>query len=132
MNFDFNDEQRAIKEAARDMLAKRYRMEEVRRLALEDERGFTDEQWGELSELGWPGIYVAEDDGGQGLGVVELVILQEELGYAVAPSPFFSNACAGLLLAAAVTRQPASDAYALAMEAASGADSGSWSSAQAA
>ena len=40
---------------------------------------------------------------GQGLGIVELVILQEELGYAVAPTPFFSNACAGLLLAAAGT-----------------------------
>ena len=101
MNFDFNDEQRAIKESARDMLASRYPLEEVRRLALEHERGFTDEQWRELTELGWPGIYVREEDGGQGLGVVELVILQEELGYALAPTPFFSNACAGLLLAAA-------------------------------
>ena len=53
MNFDFNDEQRAIKEAARDMLAKRYRVEEVRRLAVEDERGFTDEQWRELAEDPW-------------------------------------------------------------------------------
>ena len=103
MNFDFNDEQRAIKEAAREMLAKRYPLEEVRRLALEDERGFTDAQWEEIASLGWPGIFVSEEDGGQGLGIVELVILQEELGYAVAPTPFFSNACAGLLLAAAGT-----------------------------
>jgi alkylation response protein AidB-like acyl-CoA dehydrogenase len=103
MNFDFNDEQRAIKEAARDMLGKRYPLEEVRRLALEEERGFTDEQWAELASLGWPGIFVSEEDGGQGLGIVELVILQEELGYSLAPSPFFSNACAGLLLAAAGT-----------------------------
>jgi len=103
MNYDFNDEQRAIKESARGMLSKRYPLEEVRRLALEDERGFTDEQWAEISSLGWPGIFVSEEDGGQGLGIVELVILQEELGYAVAPTPFFSNACAGLLLAAAGT-----------------------------
>jgi alkylation response protein AidB-like acyl-CoA dehydrogenase len=103
MNFDWSDEQRAIKEAARDMLAKRYTLEEVRRLATEEERGFTDAQWSELSELGWPGIFVAEADGGQGLGIVELVILQEELGYSLAPSPFFSNACAGLLLSAAGT-----------------------------
>jgi alkylation response protein AidB-like acyl-CoA dehydrogenase len=101
MNFDFNDEQRAIKEAAHEMLGKRYSAEEMRRLALEDERGFTDEQWAELAELGWPGIFVSEDDGGPGLGVVELVILQEELGYALAPTPLFSNACAGLVLAAA-------------------------------
>jgi alkylation response protein AidB-like acyl-CoA dehydrogenase len=103
VNFDFNDEQRAIKEAARDMLAKRYPLEEVRRLALEEERGFTDEQWAELASLGWPGIFVSEEDGGQGLGIVELVILQEELGYALAPTPFFSNACAGLLVSAAGT-----------------------------
>ena len=48
MNFDFNDEQRAIKESARGMLSTRYPLEEVRRLALEDERGFTDEQWDEI------------------------------------------------------------------------------------
>jgi alkylation response protein AidB-like acyl-CoA dehydrogenase len=100
VNFDFNGEQRAIKEAAREMLADRYPLAEVRRLA-EDERGFTDEQWNQLSELGWPGIFVSTQLGGQGLGIVELVILQEELGYALAPTPFFSNACAGLVLQAA-------------------------------
>jgi alkylation response protein AidB-like acyl-CoA dehydrogenase len=105
MNYDFNDEQRAIKEAAGQMLAKRYPLDEVRRLAFDDERGFTDAQWEEFASLGWPGIFVAEEEGGQGLGVVELVILQEELGHAIAPSPFFSNACAGLLLAAAGTAE---------------------------
>ena len=39
----------------------------------------------EICELGWPGIAIAEEYGGQGLGAVELVILQEELGYACAP-----------------------------------------------
>ena len=34
------------------------------------------------------GIFVAEELGGQGLGVLELVILTEELGYVAAPSPF--------------------------------------------
>src|SRR5689334_4120564 len=51
-----------------------------------------------MSELGWPGIFIGEEHGGQGLGVVELVILMEELGYALAPSPFFSNAAAGLMI----------------------------------
>ena len=101
MNFDFNDEQGAIRDAARDMLAARYPLEEVRRLAIEDERGFTDDQWDELVSLGWPGIFVDEAHGGQGLGIVELVILQEQMGHALAPSPFFSNACAGLVLRAA-------------------------------
>ena len=105
MNFDFNDEQGAIKDAARDMLSARYPLAEVRRLATEDERGFTDGQWDELVSLGWPGIFVDEEHGGQGLGMVELVILQEEMGHALAPSPFFSNACAGLVLRAAGTEE---------------------------
>jgi alkylation response protein AidB-like acyl-CoA dehydrogenase len=100
MNFGFNEDQETIKRTAHEFLAARYRLEEVRRLA-EDTRGFTDEQWQELAGLGWPGIFIAEEDGGQGLGVVELAIVQEEMGYALAPSPFFSNAAAGLVLAAA-------------------------------
>ena len=40
-----------------------------------------------MSELGWAGI-IDEEHGGQGLGIVELVILMEELGYALAPVPF--------------------------------------------
>jgi alkylation response protein AidB-like acyl-CoA dehydrogenase len=102
MNFDWSDEQRAIKDAARDMLAARYPLEEVRRLATEEATGasYGDAQWDEFVSLGWPGIFVTEEHGGQGLGVVELVILEEEMGYAVAPSPFFSNAAAGLVLQA--------------------------------
>jgi alkylation response protein AidB-like acyl-CoA dehydrogenase len=100
VNFDFNDEQRAIKDSARDLLASRYPLAEVRRLATEEARGFTDGQWDELVSLGWPGLFVEETFGGQGLGIVELVIVQEELGYALAPTPLFSNAAAGLALQA--------------------------------
>jgi len=100
MNFDLTDDQRAIQRTARDFLAARYRSEELRRLAA-DARGFSDEQWDEIVGLGWPGLAVPEDDGGLGLGIVELVVLQEELGYALAPTPFLSHAGAALLLAAA-------------------------------
>jgi alkylation response protein AidB-like acyl-CoA dehydrogenase len=101
MNFDFTDDQHAIKRTAREFLAARYRPEEVRRLATEDSEGFTAEQWREISELGWPAIVVPEEHDGLGLGVVELVVVAEELGYALAPSPFLSTAAATLLLRAA-------------------------------
>jgi alkylation response protein AidB-like acyl-CoA dehydrogenase len=100
MNFEFTDDQRAIKRTAHDLLEARYRPETVRELA-EDERGFTDEQWRELVGLGWQGVIVPEEYGGLGLGAVELVVIAEEMGYALAPSPFFSNTCAALLLVAA-------------------------------
>ena len=97
MDFGFNDEQREIKSTAREFIADRFKAEKVRALA-ESESPYDDALWNEMSELGWPGIAIAEEHGGQGLGVVELVILQEELGYACAPSPFVSNAFAGALI----------------------------------
>jgi alkylation response protein AidB-like acyl-CoA dehydrogenase len=100
VEFAFNTDQETIRQTARDFLAARYDSGEIRRLA-DDARGFTDEQWSELAGLGWPGIFVSEDDGGQGLGVLELAILQEQLGYALAPVPFFSAVAAGLVLQAA-------------------------------
>ena len=102
MNFGFTDDQQAIKRTARDFLEARYPLATVRRLA-EDDRGFTDEQWAELVELGWSGVIVPEDRGGLGLGAVELIVIAEEMGYALAPSPWFSTTCAALLLEAAGT-----------------------------
>jgi alkylation response protein AidB-like acyl-CoA dehydrogenase len=102
MNFDFTDDQRAIKRTANEFLAARYKPETIRELA-ESERGFTDQQWHEIAELGWPGVIVPEEHGGLGLGVVELVVIQEEMGYALAPSPLLSSICAALLLVAAGT-----------------------------
>jgi alkylation response protein AidB-like acyl-CoA dehydrogenase len=98
MNFDFSDDQQAIKRTAKELLADRMGAEHVRELA---EAGrYDDDAWKEVSELGWPGIFIAEEHGGQGLGTVELIILMEELGYALAPLPFLSNAAAGLVLEA--------------------------------
>ena len=88
MNFDLSEDQRTIKSTAREFLAARYPLAEVRRLALEEERGFTDRQWDEMVELGWPEITE--------LGTVELVVLAEELGYALAPTPLPSTWAAGL------------------------------------
>lgn len=101
MNFDLSEDQEAIRRTAQELLAERYPLAEVRRLALSDERGFTDAQWAEMAGLGWPGIAIPEALGGQGLGVVELAVVAEELGHALAPCPLQSTWAAGLLLAAA-------------------------------
>jgi alkylation response protein AidB-like acyl-CoA dehydrogenase len=96
MNFDFTDDQQAIKRTANELLAARFKPERVRELA--EAGSYDDDAWNEMSELGWAGIFIDEEHGGQGLGIVELVILMEELGYALAPVPFLSNAAAGLAL----------------------------------
>ena len=98
MYFDLTDEQQAIKSTAREFLAARYRSERIRELA-ESEHGFEQSDWEEMAELGWPGLALPEEWGGQGLGIVELAVLFEEMGYAVAPSPLLSTTVAGLALA---------------------------------
>jgi len=100
MHFDFNDEQREIKSTAHEFLASRFKPEHVRELA-GSESPYSEEDWKALSDLGWPGIAIAEEHGGEGLGTVELIILQEELGYFCAPSPFIANAYAGAVIEAA-------------------------------
>jgi alkylation response protein AidB-like acyl-CoA dehydrogenase len=101
VNFDFSDDQQAIKRTAKDFLAARFSAERVRELA--EARGYDERAWSEMCELGWPGIFIEESHGGQQLGILELVILMEELGYVLAPVPFLSNAAAGLALQAAGT-----------------------------
>jgi alkylation response protein AidB-like acyl-CoA dehydrogenase len=97
MYFDLTDEQQAIKSTARDFLAARYKSERIRELA-ESEHGFEQSDWQEMAELGWPGLALPEEWGGQGLGIVDLAVLCEEMGYALAPSPLLSNTAAGLAL----------------------------------
>jgi len=96
MNFDFDEDQRTIKATARELLLSRSPFKRVRAAA---EAGrYDDDLWRELCELGWPGIAVAEEHGGQGLGAVELSVLLEELGYAVAATPLLGSALAALAI----------------------------------
>jgi alkylation response protein AidB-like acyl-CoA dehydrogenase len=97
MNFGFNDEQQEIKSTARDFLMSRFAPEKVRELA-ESDSPYDEGLWGEICELGWAGIALSEEHGGQGLGTVEAVILAEEMGYALAPSPWISNLSAGFFI----------------------------------
>jgi alkylation response protein AidB-like acyl-CoA dehydrogenase len=95
--FDLTDEQQAIKSTAHDFLASRFKSERLREIAASDD-GFDQAGWKEMAELGWAGLALPEEWGGQGLGIVELAVLFEEMGYALAPSPLFSNTIAGLAL----------------------------------
>jgi alkylation response protein AidB-like acyl-CoA dehydrogenase len=97
MYFDLTDEQQAIKSTAHDFLASRFKSERLREIAASDD-GFDEAGWREMAELGWAGLALPEEWGGQGLGIVDLAVLFEEMGYALAPSPLFSNTIAGLAL----------------------------------
>ncbi|MDX6658373.1 MAG: hypothetical protein QOH62_3166 [Solirubrobacteraceae bacterium] len=96
MRFTLSEDQQEIKRTAHDLLGNRSTMAKVREAA---EAGtYDDALTRELGELGWPGIAVAEEHGGQGLGIVELAVLLEELGYACAATPFLGTALAALAI----------------------------------
>jgi alkylation response protein AidB-like acyl-CoA dehydrogenase len=103
MNFDFTDDQHEIKRTARDLLVSRSPLAKVREAA--ESKTYDASLWAELVALGWPGIAIAEEHGGQGLGAVELAILSEELGYAMAASPFLATVAAAEAIGAAGTAE---------------------------
>ena len=98
MDFDLTEDQREIKNVAREMLTARSPFARVREAA--EAAAYDDALWREIVELGWPGIAVAEEHGGQGLGAVELAVLLEELGYACAATPFLATAVAATVIQA--------------------------------
>jgi alkylation response protein AidB-like acyl-CoA dehydrogenase len=102
MNFDLTDEQQMLQSAARDFLASRLTSEKLRALAETDD-AFSEDLWKEISDLGWPGLMVGADYGGQELGTIELAVLFEQLGYALAPGPVLSNTLAAIALQTAAT-----------------------------
>jgi alkylation response protein AidB-like acyl-CoA dehydrogenase len=96
MDFGLTDDQREIQRTARELLSERAKPERVREHA---EAGRIDgELWRELCELGWPGIAISEEHGGQGLGRIELSILCEELGRSLAPVPFLASVMAATVI----------------------------------
>lgn len=70
------------------------------RAARESASGLDSELWRGIAELGWCGVHLPESAGGLGLGLVELVLLQEQLGRRLACVPFFDS----VALAATVLR----------------------------
>ena len=101
MDFDLTEDQREIKNVARELLTARSPFARVREAA--EAAAYDDALWREIVELGWPGIAVAEEHGGQGLGAVELAVLLEELGYACAATPFLATAVAAAVIQAGGT-----------------------------
>jgi alkylation response protein AidB-like acyl-CoA dehydrogenase len=101
MDFDLTEDQREIKRVARELLTARSPLAKVREAA--EAARYDERLWAEITELGWPGIAVSEEHGGQGLGAVELAVLLEELGYACAATPFLSTAVAATVIDACGT-----------------------------
>jgi len=94
MNFGFNDEQELLRSTARKFFENECGSDTVRRLMGTPE-GISPDLWTKLAEQGWLGLVYPEAYDGMGLGLVDLVVLMEEMGRAVVPGPYFSAVLLG-------------------------------------
>jgi len=99
MNFGFTEEQELLREEVRKFLDASCPLEEVRKISeAEGGPGYAPELWKQIAELGWLGLLVPEEHGGAGLGFEDLVVVLEETGRSLFPSPLLSNTLAALAL----------------------------------
>ncbi|MBC9734511.1 acyl-CoA dehydrogenase family protein [Nocardioides marmotae] len=106
MDFTYDEEQQALREAVRGLVGKAYSDYEQRRQTVAAEPGFDEAQWGRMAEMGLLGLPFSEDDGGVGAGPVEISVVAEELGRVVAPEPYLTSVVwAGGLVSAVGTAE---------------------------
>jgi alkylation response protein AidB-like acyl-CoA dehydrogenase len=91
MNFDFSDDQKFLREEARKFLSAKCTTAEVRAVLDDEAMSHNADVWKQIVEMGWLGTAIAEEHGGLGLGMLELCVIAEELGRALAPVPFGST-----------------------------------------
>jgi alkylation response protein AidB-like acyl-CoA dehydrogenase len=94
MDFGFSEEQDMLRQSVRDFLEAECPMTYVRQM-MEDERGYSEDQWKKMVELGWTGLIIPEQYGGAGLNMVDMVVVLEEMGKVVMPGPFYASAILG-------------------------------------
>jgi alkylation response protein AidB-like acyl-CoA dehydrogenase len=94
VNFSFSDDQILLRNSVRAALDEQCKPEHVRAM-FDDPKGYSAELWGEMAKLGWLGLPFPEEQGGAGLGLVELALVMEEMGRAAYPGPFFATVVLG-------------------------------------
>ncbi len=101
MNFDFSEDQKFLKEQANKFLTDKCDTSVFRSVLNDPDMTHSVELWKAIVDMGWTGTTIPEEFGGLGLGYLELCMIAEELGRAIAPVPFSSSvylATEGLLL----------------------------------
>ena len=94
MDIGFTEEQEMLRDSARRFFESECTTQFVRQRMAEP-AAVTDEFWRKLAGQGWLGIVYPEEEAGSGLGLVDLVVLMEEMGRVVMPGPFLSTVLLG-------------------------------------
>jgi len=102
VDFELSVDQVALRDAASDLLERSCTTARVREVAGTGRHVDTD-LWAAMSEQGWPAVERSVEDGGLGLGMVEVAVLCEQLGRHLAPVPFAGTVLAHGALASALS-----------------------------
>lgn len=94
MDFTLTEMQEMLRTSARDFLKTNCPKSLVRQMA-KDDKGYTDDLWKQVGEMGWMGLIVPEKYGGAGGSFLDLIVLLEEMGRACLPGPFFATVVLG-------------------------------------
>ena len=94
MDMGLTEIQQMLKSSAQEFLARECPTTLVREMEA-DERGYPDDLWRQMSGLGWAGVPFPEVYGGTGGDFLDLAVLLEEMGRALAPGPYFSTVILG-------------------------------------
>lgn len=91
-----NEEQRLLKDTAREFLRERSPVDALRKLRDQrDVTGYSTELWAQMAELGWAGVTLPEAYGGLEFGYLGLGAVFEEAGRTLTASPLFSSVVLG-------------------------------------
>jgi alkylation response protein AidB-like acyl-CoA dehydrogenase len=93
MNFGFTEEQDLLRAELRKFLDQNASLERVREI-VETESGTDAALWSRMAELGWVGLNMPEEHGGVGLDLETLLVVLEETGRSLLPSPLISTVIA--------------------------------------
>ncbi len=90
MDLSLTESQEMLKSLARDFRQREYSKQVLVSLEKAD-TGFTSEVWKKAAELGWLGMIIPPEYGGEGSSLTDAAVLFEELGRGPVFGPFFSQ-----------------------------------------
>lgn len=90
MEFGLSEEQTLLQSSIGGYLEEHGGLARARKFADDGEKR-ADDLWAGLSDMGIPGIMIAEEHGGLGLSLLDTALVAETLGYYISPVPFTSS-----------------------------------------
>lgn len=94
MDFSLNDIQQQLQDSVTRFVRDQYAFDTWRKVVA-TEKGFKEETWKQMAELGWLGVAIPEDFGGLGGTAIDTAIIMEGFGRGLVAEPYLTTAVIG-------------------------------------